>query len=1534
MKGKIVVWCTVIFCWLLCSCLYAQKNSIRFKHISIAQGLSQSTVYCIRQDSKGFMWFGTQEGLNRYDGYKFKQYKHDPTDAKTISDNYVWTLYEDKNGVLWIGTFFGLNRFDRERETFTHYKQNKDAPSGLSHNDVRVIYEDHDEDLWIGTGGGGLNKLDRKTGKFERFMSNTKSDKESLSHNDVRAIYEDGHGVLWIGTAGGGLNRFNRKTKKFTHYTNENSNLNHHDVRTIYEDRHGVLWIGTRGGGLNHFNRETGKFTYYTNENSNLSHHDVRTIYEDRAGGFWIGTYNGGLNKLYDREKMQFTHYKHDAANPHSLSKNEVLCIYEDQAGVLWIGTRGGGLNIYDRKNKNFNLYPYDVKNVERLNLNDVRAIYEDNSGVLWVGFLGGGLIRCDRKKDTLIQYKHDESDPYSLGHDEARAIREDRSGVLWVGTLGGGLNKLVNRKKGRFKRYMHDEKDAGSLSSNDVLSVYEDRFGFLWIGTLGGGLNKFDPDPGRFVRYNHNEYEPSGLSGNQVRCIYEDRAGVLWIGTDEGLNKFHRETETFIRYKNNPRQPGSLSHNRVRCIYEDRSGVLWIGTKGGLNKFDRNEEKFEHFREEDGLCNNVIYGILEDNRGNLWLSTNRGLSRFDPAAGTFKNYDFDDGLQGNEFNAGAYFKSTRTGEMFFGGINGFNAFFPGKIEDNLYVPPVVITDFLIFNKPVLPERKNPGSPLQKPIDQTGTLVLNHKQNVFSFEFAALHYASPGRNQYKYKLDGWDKHWNETDAENRRATYTNLPSGDYIFRVKGSNKDGIWNNKGTSIRLRILPPPWKTWWAYTLYILAITGIITGYVLAQSKKVKKERLMARKEREMNRRLLQMDRLKDEFLSNTSHELRTPLNGIIGLTESLIDGAAGPVSQKLYHDLSMVVSSGKRLANLVNDIMDFTRLKSDSLQLQFKQLDLRSLTDVVFNINKSLIAGKNLELVNEIDPDFPAVKADEDRLEQVLHNLVGNAVKFTESGKVTVSAEVRDDMVYIRVADTGIGIPEEKFERIFESFAQVEGSMDRVYGGTGLGLAVTKKLVELHGGKIWVESTPGKGSCFTFTLPVFKGKAAEAAAKVKADVQVPRLEPLTQGPREEIPVGPGFTPADGDYHILVVDDDPINRQVIINRLSMRNYTISEASGGHEALRALENRDFDLILLDIMMPRMSGYEVCRRIRERFSFHELPVIFLTARNQVTDMVAAFNAGGSDFVSKPVYRDELLARIKTQLELLDINRKLEQKVKKRTRELIETQEKVTQLEKMRALGALVGAVAHELNNPAAAVNTGAYNLENKLNELKGILRELIDNDDEILAYFDKKLYLIFEHLDSIKKGTISIKNIVDELRIFSRTDPMKEVKPVRILQNTLNTIKFNYSDRVNFSINYRYDPLLTCNPNKIGQVFRNIMENACQAIIRKQDQSGEKKKGNLTVSTCKKKGFLVIRFEDTGIGMSRTVRKKIFEPFFTTKPEGEGIGLGLYISFEIIDKHGGRIEVESEEGKGAVFTIHLPLKKGKPKDNKNKEQR
>ncbi len=853
MKKKISTILTVLILLHLTGILWAsKKRAIKFEHISLEQGLSQSAVNCIAQDNRGFLWFGTQDGLNKYDGRNITVYKHDPADPASLSNSNIRIICKDREGILWIGTNGGgLNKFDPKTERAVHYRHDASNPQSISYDNVFSIFIDSKGCIWVGTWGGGLNKFEPDKEIFTRYK-HISEDPKSLSNNKVRAIHEDSKGILWIGTYGGGLNKLNRERGTFFCYRHDPGNpgsLSDEHVMVIYESRSGILWVGTDGGGVNAFDREKGTFKRYMHDPGNpnsLGHNRIRSIYEDDNGLLWIGTYGGGVSILSHDEKGSeiFTHYQADVLDPKSLSNDRVMTIFESKENLIWIGTVGGGVNTFDREKKFFNCFRRNPNDPNSLSDSHIRAFCEDKNGVLWIGTDGGGLNRLDRRKGIFTHYMYDPTCRNCISHNRVYSIIEDSSGVLWIAAFIGGLDKF-DRKKGIFFHYRHDPKNPRSLSDNRVRTIYEDSKGVLWIGTIGGGLNKMDRETGTFTWYKNEPGNPYSLSSDSVYVICEDRTGALWIGTWVGLNKYDYKKNRFIRYM--PIQsavarsikPGvavpnirsGLSNNSVFSILEDSTGILWIGTDGGgLNRFDPIRNIWKHYSVKDGLPNDVVYGILEETSStggvkNLWLSTNKGIARFNPGNETFIKYDVKDGLQDYEFNAGACYKSKK-GEMFFGGINGFNHFFPDTIKANSQVNPVVITAFRKFNEIIK---------FDKYIGEMKEIELSYNDSFFSFDFVTPEYRNPDRIQYAYKLEGFDRNWIRCGTR-RFANYTNIPGGKYLFRVRSINRDGGMSE--TSVRIRIIPPFWQTLWFRILFFIIILFIAVSIHQIRTKYIKR------------------------------------------------------------------------------------------------------------------------------------------------------------------------------------------------------------------------------------------------------------------------------------------------------------------------------------------------------------------------------------------------------------------------------------------------------------------------------------------------------------------------------------------------------------------------------------------------------------------------------------------------------------------------------------------------------------------------
>jgi len=1221
---------------------------LRFDRLTLEDELSNGQVRGIVQDNHGFMWIATFDGLNRYDGASIKVYRHDPDDPSSLSSSIVRLPIVDQNGVLWVGTFGGgLNQYDVEKDAFIRYRHDPDNLHSLSNDTIRSIYEDQAGMIWVGT-NEGLNKLNRDRKQFTRYVHNP-DDPNSLSNNVVLSVFEDSTGVFWIGTDDG-LDRFDPITEQFIHYQHspdDPMSLSGNKVRSIREDISGTLWMGTTQG-LCQFNPDRTHFTIYQHDNTDpqtLSNNTVIAVHVDRTDNIWVGTWGGGLNR-FDRNTEDFIRYAHHPAASYSLSSNNIDRIYEDQHGVLWLST-DSGVCVIAGKGKSFFHYRSMPGNPNSLSNDEVRTLYADQAEDIWVGTNGGGLSKFDRRTEEFTHYRNDPDEQNSLMGDAVWAIYKDREGLIWVGSYGFGLSKF-NPDTEQFVHYQHDPENTLSLSNNVVSAIHEDRNGNLWIGTENG-LNKYDGYT--FARYHHDPINPQSLSSNMIITIYEDRSGELWFGTGNGLDRFSQEEGTFAHYQHDAADTKSLGNNAVVTIYEDQAGTFWIGTLGGLDKFDRRNDQFTHYTTKDGLASDTVYGILGDEQGRLWISTANGLSRFDPRTESFRNYDLNDGLQSNTFLYYSAYAKSQNGEMFLGGTNGFNAFYPDQIVDNLSPPAVIITDFQLAYRPV---SIGGDSVLQKSIIETDELVLSYLDGVLSFEFAALNYRAPEKNRYKYKMTGFDDEWIETTSKKRFAAYTNLDPGDYIFRVIASNNDGIWNEEGDSIKITITPPWWETLWFRIIMAVAAAGLLVGGFRWRVRAVEtRSRGLEIEVAERTKALRQAkeaaetaDQAKSIFLANMSHELRTPLHAILGFTRMMT--RSSQLDSEHLERLDIIKRSGQHLLSLINDILDLSRIEAGKIELREYPFDLVALIKEVCMIIESRTTEKGLSVVLDVETvSFPHIKADVGRLRQILINLLRNAVKFTDEGGVTIRCatdpmpeELQHCRIVIEVEDTGLGIDPARQTEIFEPFVQENFFPERK--GTGLGLSICKKYSNLMGGTIEVESEVGKGALFRLRFPA---KIVEAPdAKTRVDDK-PRVIGLTQ--------------TDKTWRILVADDNPANLLLLKSLLEEAGFLVLEAKNGKEAVAVYKKESPDFIWMDMRMPLMDGYEATRRIRSLPNGIAVKIVAVTASVLKNQRLEILKAGCDDVVFKPFHAYEIYD---TMARLLDIKYLYEEKNKEVSR--------------------------------------------------------------------------------------------------------------------------------------------------------------------------------------------------------------------------------------------------------------------------------
>jgi two-component system sensor histidine kinase ChiS len=1236
-----------------------------FRHVLVDQVESIGYVRDIVQDATGFMWFAGANGLARYDGYELRVYRNDPQDPTSLPSNYLNDLLVAQNGELWIGSRAGLHRYDAERDHFVHFSYGEDAQEAEAVNDVNFLWQDRQQRFWLATRGGLLEFLPEEA-SFRRIPPETYSPRGGSAA--IWTIAEDATGHLWLGQQTGGACRFHPDKNTATCYRHaaaDAHSLSADDVRKIYVDRRNRVWLGTYGRGLNRYDPSRDYFVRYAHEQSEKGG-VIWDILEDQDGQMWVG--DGQGVSLLDEASGRFTSFRYQEGQPETPGNYAVTRLFEDRAGDIWLGFFPSGVDMVDARASVFRNYRHEPQNPNSITDGGVIAAFEDSRGNLWIG-TGLGLSYFDRYNGQFTRIKHVPGDTSTPSGSTTLSVIEDHEGVLWLGVWSSGLNRR-DPVTGQYIYYRPDPDTPNSLWGREPWDVYEDSRHDIWIATELG-LNRYNRATDDFTRY----LPPADMIGEETtlysRVIYEDSHDNLWWGTARGLFLLDRDSGTFTaHYHHDANDPRGMAADFVTALYEDRYGHLWVGSQGGgVSVMDDETRTFRTFTVADGLADDTVSGIQGDREGFVWLSTRKGLSRFDPVTQTFRNFDKRHGLSGNLFNRNTPLL-TRRGELLFGNSKGFFLFDPAQLTDNDYVPPVVLTDFQIANRSVTVAEQE--SPLRSSISTARHITLDHTQPAFSLTYAALNYRASEDNQYAYRLVGFDRDWNEV-GNRRLATYTNLDPGEYFFEVRGANNDGVWNREGQGLRITILPPLWRTWWAYTLYCAVLALLVAGWIYSQKRKVAAERHKVEQERAVVKALKEADRRKDEILANTSHELRTPLNGMIGLAQTLMDGISGPVNESARWNLQLIVTSGRRLATLVDEILDSAKRKNAGVKLHRREVDLRVLVDGVQALTQPLLGSKPVKLHNAV-PEQLLVYADEDRLQQILHNLLGNAAKFVDSGSITVTAQWRGGEVEVAVSDTGVGIPAEQLDTIFESFQQGQGPVARECGGTGLGLSVSRQLVELHGGRLMVNSQVGQGTTFTFTLPLTAPEAQPMTLlkeftevfpdpSVAADDQA---EPFSEPGRQvhEHSHGEGAHLHNEGAHILIIDDEPVNLTVLHNILVLHDFRVTQADQGLQALAEVEKGDVDLVILDVMMPRLSGYDTCRQIRQKFTAQELPIILLTARTRTEDLLAGFEAGANDYLTKPVDKEELLVRVYAHLRHLEMHRLLDKKVAERTFEL------------------------------------------------------------------------------------------------------------------------------------------------------------------------------------------------------------------------------------------------------------------------------
>lgn len=973
--------------------------TMEFDRWTTNQGLSQVSVFFIMQDRDGYMWFATENGLNQFDGYEFTHFTHSLYDTNSLSDQLVYAMLEDSEGIMWIACFGGgLNRFDRRTGAFKHYRHDPKNASSISSDFVTTICASphHPGVLWLGTDGGGLNRFDIRQETFTSFRYNP-NDTNSLGGNRIYALNSDDMGNLWIGTRDG-LTRFDPDRNRFTRYVSSSSGLSHNEIWHIYKDRDGLLWMSTANG-LTRCNPglSSGLFTSYLHDEKNpasLPHSRIWATVDDdslRPDFLWVGTHQG-LAHLNKKTGLCDKVMRHDPNDAHSLGHNQVWALYKDRFDDIWLGSFGGGVNRINRSKERFNHFRIDPSDVNSIRDNEIWSLYEIRDGRLWVGHRKGvDILAPDGRRIQSIDNSNVKGAAFRLEGTRVQAILEDSDGHIWLGTDGAGIYRYDPAKKS-FRRYVHVSNDTSSLSNDFVSFIFEtakDPDRSLWIGT-NAGLNRYDRKTGVFERFKQDSANGASISHNRVRCMMEDRNGGLWVGTYGGLDAFDRKTRTFVHHASDPDMPGSLSENRVWVIVEAHDGAIWVGTHIGLNRYDPTTNTFKAFTVREGLPSNEIYGIIEDEQDRLWIATSRGLSRFDPRLEVFTNYYEEDGIQNNEFN-GAVFARGKDGRMYFGGINGFTAFYPDRIRPRSVPPPVVITEFRKFDRTFLKDREIVSIPL---------IVLEYTDDFFGFEFAALSYQNSGKNTYKYKLEGFDRNW-ISSGKRRYATYTDLDAGEYVFRVIASNSDGVWNTIGASMVVVIHPPWWHTWWFRGLMALCVIGLLwTIYHIRVT------------------RLLEIEKMRVRIASDLHDDIGSTLTRIT-INSEVIQSS---------EDIGRIRETAHKIGQLSRDVVrTFSDViwSIDARNDKFGDLAAR-IQDMAYQILSPMEIAFTLE-TKGIDNEWPIPVDVRQNLYLICKEALHNAAKYAHTTSVHITIDNSGEALVMGICDNGQGLPSDRSSR---------------------------------------------------------------------------------------------------------------------------------------------------------------------------------------------------------------------------------------------------------------------------------------------------------------------------------------------------------------------------------------------------------------------------------------------------------------------------------------------------------------------------
>lgn len=1318
-----------LFCGLA---LYGQAQQPAFHHLTVENGLSQNAVIAIGQDSREFIWIGTPNGLNRYDGYRFRVYHSKPNDSTTLNNNSILSILNDARKNCWIGTSTGLNKYLPELDQFKRIE----AP-GRTIFTAQCIYEDKKGNIWVGT-NTGLLKLN--TDKADQLEAVTLPFQKDAAPWFVRAVLEDRSGHFWVGTTKG-LFMFKKSgdMTDFSYFLNDPQKpetISGDFITSIEEDRQGKIWIGTHINGLNQYDDRTGKFKRFFHQaaGNSIINNNIRKLLADKEGRLWVGTQEG--ISVLDEQGNNLYAFQQNDENPESLSQNSVHSLFQDAAGNIWAGTYFGGVNYtYALNTQFFVLRKKDQPNF--LNNNVISSIIEDEKKNLWIGTEGGGLNYYDRSTGNFRSYKHSPADAASIGSNLVKVVYRDWQGQIWAGTHGGGLN-LFDPVKQSFKKFLFRENDAVSLNE-EVLGVYEDSRARLWVGTTYGiklfhkiqqGL---EPITGGIT-----DKAPFGFNASH---FLEDDKKRIWIASSSGLYVLEGE------------QVRRVSADQVNCLLQNKQSQVWVGMQqGGLATFNEKTQQLDYYNQPGKIGSRNILGILEDEQQNLWLSSDNGLLKFNPRQEQLQIFTVSDGLAGNAFNYHSFFKDSQ-GEFFFGGFNGITHFFPEKIQTNQKAGRILLTGLRLFNEPVEPG--DATGLLRRSISGVPELTFTHNQDAVTIEFALLNFIKSNKNRYAYKLEGYDKDWVYSSTPS--AGYTNLPAGNFVFMVKGANNDGVWSDT-VSLNIHLLPPFWLTWWAYSVYVLAIAGIVflvLRYFFLGALLKKEEELL---------------KVKLNFFTNISHEIRTHLTLIMAPVERMMD--AKEASQFTMQQLGSVKQNANRLLKLVSELMDFRKAETGHLKLLIQEHDLFPFLEDVYSSFRDIALKKGITASLIYDGDSLPLYFDKEQLEKVFFNLIINAIKFTpENGRVWIQVTETEKEAIITVTDNGRGIAPEYLDKVFANFFQVDdhGVQNTGYG---IGLALAKNIVLLHNGSIRAESgaanSSGNYGRTSFVVTLLKGY------RHFTDEQLLELKPVsvTDNSKKILPVQqlPDEHAAGRQLSSLLIIEDNAELRTLIRETFYNSYLIQEAADGAQGLELATSQLPDIIISDVMMPVMDGLELCQRLKTDERTSHIPVILLTAKSTQSEQVSGLETGADMYLTKPF-----------SIKILELN----------VRNLLAAREKLRQQ-------LMLQISTYPLQPQTNAVPVAGINAieQEFLQRVIAIVEENMDNPDFGVDMLSRKVAMstpvLYKKIKAVSK--MSVNDFVKSLRLKRAAQLLSEK------QLTVYEIAYaiGYNDRKYFSQEFK----------------------------------------------------------------------------------------------------------------------------------------